>query len=344
MISFCKMFAFLLLIVAASHAFAQDNDPAVLIKEGVQLNDQHKYAEAIEKYSEALKLNPDNLQANYEMAFSLFASGKGADGIPYIQKTIKGSTSPTLTASSYELLGSIYDQANQFQNAVDAYNQGIKINPNYQRLHYNLGITYFRNNRFAEAEQCAIDAIRLDPKHASSQRLYALVCFHQNKRMNALLGFCSFILLEPATQRSTEAYNNIQHILQGGTLKDANGRNTIMVSAKDDPDNGALNVGISMVALSAQQKKLASTDMLEYELKTLFMLAGQLSEKKTDKTFYDKFFAAYFYKLAQSDNMPAFTRTVTITVNKEEDAQWGKTHISQLNAMADWLQKTDREF
>jgi len=40
-----------------------------LIKQGVQLNDQGKYTEAIDKYNEALKLEPENAQANYEMAF-----------------------------------------------------------------------------------------------------------------------------------------------------------------------------------------------------------------------------------------------------------------------------------
>ena len=324
-------------------ALAQ-SDAASLVREGVQLNDQRKYAEAIEKYKSALAIDPANIQANYEMAFSLYSSGKGLDGVPFVQATIKGSTSPSLIASSYELLGSIYDQANQAQNAIDAYQAGIKINPNYQRLHYNLGITYFRNNRFADAEQCAIDAVKLDPKHASSQRLYALVCFHQNKRMNALLGFCSFILLEPATQRSTEAYNNIQHILQGGVLKDANGNNTIQLSPKDNQENSTFNLSISMVALSAQKSKLTGEDLLEYEFKHLFTIAGELQEKKTDKTFFDKFFVDYFYKLAQSSNIPAFTHTVTMTVDKDAAAQWGKAHLPELNAMSDWLQKTERGF
>ena len=330
------------LAMGAAPAIGQDKDAAALVREGVQLNDQGKYADAMEKYQSALKIDPENLQANYEMAYSLFASGKGKDGIPFIQKTIKGSTSPSLSAASYDLLGSIYDQGNQPQKAIDAYKEGIKVNPNYQRLYYNLGITYFRNKQYAEAEASAVEAIKIDPKHASSQRLYALVTFHQNKRVNALLGFCSFILLEPATARSTEACNNIQHILQGGTLKDTNGKTTLMLSPKDNQENATLNLGISMVALSAQQKKLTGQELLAYELKNIFTITGQMAEKKTSKTFFDKFFVDYFYKLAQSNNMPAFTHTLTLTVDKEEDAKWGKEHIQELNAMSDWLQKTER--
>lgn len=135
--------------VTSLGAMAQDKSEVPdLIKQGVQLNDQGKYAEAIDKYNQALKIDPENIHANYELAFSLFASGKGDDGIPYVEKTIKGSDSPSLTAASYDLLGSIYDQDHQPQKAIEAYKNGIKIKPDYQRLHYNLGIAYFRNKQY----------------------------------------------------------------------------------------------------------------------------------------------------------------------------------------------------
>ena len=79
----------LLLAVITLNVFAQDKGSVGdLIKEGVQLNDQGKYTEAITKYNEALKLDPENAQANYEMGFTLVQSGKGNDGIPYVRKAI----------------------------------------------------------------------------------------------------------------------------------------------------------------------------------------------------------------------------------------------------------------
>jgi hypothetical protein len=227
---------------------------------------------------------------------------------------------------------------------IEAYKEGIKIKPDYQRLYYNLGLAYFRNKQYAEAEKSAIEAIKLDPKHASSQRMYALVTFHQNKRVPALLGLCSFILLEPNTQRSAEAYNNIQHILQGGVLKDNKGNTTIQLSPKDNQETTTLNLGISMAVLSGQTKKLTGMDLLEYELKNIFISAGQLEEKKTDKDFFDKFFVEYFYKLAQSDNMPAFTRLVSSSANKEEYAKWVTDHNKEMTDLDSWVKATNREF
>ncbi|HEY9002155.1 MAG TPA: tetratricopeptide repeat protein [Mucilaginibacter sp.] len=315
-----------------------------LIKEGVQLNDQGKYADAIAKYNEALKLDPENAQANYKMAFTLVQSGKGNDGIPYTEKAIEKSNSPQLKAACYDMLGSIYDNDHQTQRAIEAYQNGIQVNPKYQRLYYNLGLTYFRNKQFAEAETNAIEAIKLDPKHGSSLRMYALVTFHQNKRVNALMGFCSFLLLNPQGPQAAEAFGNIQHILQGGVLKDASGKNTIMLSPNDEKENGALNLAISMVVLSGQNKKLTGMDLLEYELKSIFTMAGEASEKKTDKDFYNRFFADYFYKLAKSDNMPAFTRLVSLSAKKDENIKWMSEHDDQVKALDSWLATTERNF
>ncbi|MGZ3753443.1 MAG: tetratricopeptide repeat protein, partial [Mucilaginibacter sp.] len=103
---FNKAIIILLFVAASAGASAQDNGVTDIIKEGVQLNDQGNYAGAIDKFNQALKVEPENAQANYEMAFSLFLSGKGNDGISYIEKTLKASTSLSLTAASYDLLGS----------------------------------------------------------------------------------------------------------------------------------------------------------------------------------------------------------------------------------------------
>ncbi len=336
----------LIVFTAFSFTIAAQNKSAVpdLIKQGVQLNDQKDYAGAIDKYSQALKLDPDNAQANYEMAFTLLGSGKGNDAVPFVEKAIKGSQSTLFIASCYDLLGSIYDQDKQSVKAIEAYKKGIEVNPKYQRLHYNLGIAYFRNKQYAEAEASAIEAIKLDPKHASSQRMYALVTFHQNKRMNALMAFCNFLLLEPQGPRSAEAFGNIQHILQGGVLKDDKGKGTIILSPKDSKDNGSLNLAISMVVLSGQTKKLSGMDLLEYQLKSIFTIAGEQSAAKTDKEFFWKFYADYFYQLSQSTNMPAFTRLISLSANKDTNTKWMSDNENLVKELDNWIATTPRAF
>jgi tetratricopeptide (TPR) repeat protein len=340
-----KSLILLSLTLAALNVIAQDKGSVSdLIKQGVQLNDQGKYAQAIDKYNEALKIDPENAQANYQLAFSMVSSGKGNDGISYVEKAIKASNSLQLKAACYDMLGSIYDNDHQTAKAIEAYKNGIQVNPKYQRLYYNLGLTYFRNKQFAEAEATAIDAIKLDPKHGSSLRMYALVTFHQNKRVNALMAFCSFLLLSPQSPQAAEAFGNIQHILQGGVLKDGSGGNTIIISSKVNQENEAMNLAVSRSVLSGQNKKLTGMYLLEYELKSIFTIARESSENNTDKTFFDKFFVDYFYKLAKSDNMPAFTRLVSLSANKDANTKWMSENDPLVKQLDNWVATSDRSF
>lgn len=315
-------------------AYAQNTDVSALIKEGIELNNAHNYAGAIEKYKQALTSDPENAQANYQMAFSLFSSGKGTDGIPYLDKVVK--TSNNFTGPAYELLGSIYDAAKQPQQAIDAYKAGIKIKPDYQLLYFNIGLAYFRAAKYADAEQAAIEAIKLDPKHANSQRLYALVCFHQNKRAPALLALCNFLLLEPDGTRSAEAYTNMQSILKGGALK---------IDGKTGVDNTALNKAISIAAATTDNRKYASpADLLAAQLKAIFTAIGQLSEKQSNNDFFRNYYAAFFYKLAQTEHMPAFARLMDMSANKTADNQWLQQNEDKRKALEAWVAGEERKF
>ncbi len=303
-----KYFGYLLLslclIACGGAVFAQNNDDAhALVKDGIQLNNEKKYAEAIDKYTQALKIDSGYLFADYQMALSLSAINKRVDGLPYLQKIINANTS--LKAAAYDLSGLIY----------------------------------FGNKQYAEAEKDAIEAIKLDPKHASTQRMYALVCFHQNKRAAALLGFCSFILLEPNTQRSTEAYGNIQHILQGGTLKPEPGEKAPIINTND----AALNQAITRAVAEAAKEKYASpVDQLAAQLKNIFTVVGALTEKQGGDGFFSKYLAGYFYQMAQSSNMPAFARFINGT--NPESAKWIKDNPQQMADLDSWVKANARDF
>lgn len=251
----------------------------------------------------------DDPATEYKTALDLVNSGKGAEGIPHLQKVVK--TSSNYTNAAYSLLGSIYDKSNQPQKAIATYKEGLKAYPQDQTLNFNLGIAYFRDKQFAAAEQSAIEAIKIDPKSASSQRLYGLVTFHQNKRANALLAFCNFLLLEPNGDKSDEAITNMQSILKGGVLKSEG------PPAKLSPADSKLNAIITASLASAKAKKLSGDALLEYQLKTIFTQVGQASAAKPGKSFFDTFYAEYFYKLAKSNNLPLFVKMLR---TKNEDA------------------------
>ncbi len=298
-------FAFLAFCGCLNYAYAQNtNDAHALVKQGEQLNADKNYNGAIEKFTEAVKLDTTYLFADYQLANALFLAGRGAEGVPHLQKVIRGKTS--LSAAAYDLLSLIY----------------------------------FRNRQYAAAETNAIEAIKLDPKHAGSVRTYALVCFHQDKRAAALMGFCSFIMLEPTTLRAAEAYGNIQHILQGGALKPEAGETAVHATGANTV---ALNKIISQAIAETEKRRYTSAgDLFTAQLKEIFTAAGQFEEKQSDDDFFRNYLAAYFYQLLESNNIAAFARF--ISQNNAESVGWIKQHPQQMADLDAWIKATTRQF
>nr|WP_067061339.1 tetratricopeptide repeat protein [Mucilaginibacter sp. L294] len=320
MLNIFKIGVILFAIAISLNASAQD--VAALIKEGRELNSQKRYPEAIEKYKSALAIEPENPQANYQLAFALFASGKGPDGLPYLDKAVNANNNAPLTAAAYSLMGSIYGNANQLPKAITAYKNGIKTDSTNQRIYYNLGIVQYRSKLYADAGQSFVDAIKRDSADAGSVRMFALATFHENKRADAILGFCRFLQLEPNSKRSAEAFGNLQNILQRGSLQAEAGYEPTPATKAEAMMQNKL---ITKVLAGFMTRKYASpTALLTAQLKELFTAFG-------DKYKY----AVYYNKLSQTDNFEPFVRVISQS-GIPENAKWVKENTDKVTTYEAW--------
>lgn len=336
--TFHKSLLTVLLVFCSTIIFAQDKaaEAKALIQAGIKLHDEGKFDDAVAKYQEALKIDPKNGSAIYEIAYSHYQSGKPDAAIPFLENLIKIDPK---SAEAYDMLGSIYDDKNIYDKALDYYKNGVKADPNYQRLHFNLSIFYIRQKRYTEAEQSAITAIKLDPNHASSHRAYALAAFNLDKRAPSLLAWCSFLLLEPQSNRSPEACRYVKYLVNFGITSDGNGVTRTTVS----PNSNDLMFSLAVVNGTRGKKGLSSVDSLSLQLASLFKIQDATQEK-AEGVFYGKFFVDYFKNLANTDNVPAFTHFITLSTNKDEDAEWFKTHDVELKKFDNWVSGTKRDY
>lgn len=336
-----KRFTLILLSFFLSFiAGAQEKSKAAtLISEGIKLNDDRKYDEAIAKYKEAIQLEPNNADANYEMAFTLYATNKGKDAVPYLNKVIELKSPVTVRA--YDMLGSIYDLDNQADKAIEYFKEGIKANPNYQRIYFNLAITYGRQGKYPEALDYTAKALELDPGHASSHRIYAIMAASTGQNVKAIYAYSNFLLLEATSERSAAAYKELKTLLVGG-LNQKDGTNNITVKSDEkDPDMTAANMLISMSGLSAGAiPGMSEEEKFEAQLKTIFSTTGGLSAKKKEKDFFWSYYADYFAKLSKTEFMPVAAHMMSFTANKEESSKWFKEHEQQLKDFTKWQQET----
>lgn len=339
-----RSFLIVLLLFSAVNLFAQDKktEAEALIRQGTALHDAKKYDEAIAKYDEALKIDPDNAGAMFEKGFSLAASGKTDLAIPILEKV----AATNQVASAYDVLGSIYDDKQDFDKAMKCYTQGIAAFPKYQKLWYNICISYYRQKKYKQAEDAAIEAIKLNPKHASSHRAYAMVTFQEGKHENSLLAWCSFLMMEPQTQRSAEACNYIKYIL----YHNIKGNSITIGNAGDQSNAQQMAISIGVTGSLAIQKaideksntKATAIDSLTIPLTSIFKLTAETKDK-ADSPFFSKYFADYFGALANTDYMSTFTHYITLSIYKDEDIAWIKSHEDKIRGLTTWVNTTKRD-
>ena len=55
---------------------------------------------------------------------------------------------------------------NEFDLAIEAFRHAVDLNPGYVDALHALGISYNRNERYAEAVECLTRAVKLQPRRA----------------------------------------------------------------------------------------------------------------------------------------------------------------------------------
>jgi hypothetical protein len=150
------------------------------------------------------------------------------------------------------------------------------------------------------------------------------------------------LMMEPQSQRSAEANNYIKNILNYGIKKTGEKSVTLSISPNEN-ESGNLVIPISVLAATDGKKNLTPTDSLALQLKSVFQVTGELEAKK-QASFYLNYLAKYFADLAHTENMPAFTRYISLSTNKDESLAWFKAHQQEVTDFSKWVKETKRSF
>lgn len=183
-----------------------------LIRKGVSLHDKGKYREAISYYEQALASNPNSMSATYEMSLSYLYLKDYNNALKYSTKVINANFQPLLI-DAYCVKSSALADLNKVEDAIKLLNQAVDRCGDEYLLHYNLGLSYFKINNLKMAIAHLRKAIEIDTTHASAFLLYAYALNDSDKWIQSFLSFHFFLLLEPNTDRSRDAFSEMMDIL-----------------------------------------------------------------------------------------------------------------------------------
>lgn len=211
-------------------------------------------------------------------------------------------------------------------------------------MYFNLALNYYRADDLVNAEENTILAIEQNPSHASSHLMLAEINNKKGNTVQTLLASNFFLLLEPYTSRSENAYNILMSKVNGNVSKDEEKPNTIniMLSGNNDSQFGAAELMISMLeaSKSLEKNKGKTEDELFIEkLQSFFNILGDL-KKEENKDIWWNFYVDFFYDLSQSEHMETYCKYIT-QIGNENSQKWLSEHEDKLTAFDKWINKKE---
>jgi lipopolysaccharide biosynthesis regulator YciM len=333
---------FLFISICTTPVFAQDTEIEKIVAGGIQFHDKQQYKEAIDVYKKALALDENSALTHYELATTYFAMKDYGKAIEHSEKVIK--LNKKHLEAAYVLKGSAEDITGKTKDAVKTYKAAIKKYPGSYLLHYNLALTSYNTKEFEQAENSLQSALQENPKHSSSHLLLGYLMADQSKRVKSLLALYNFLLVEPNSQRSADAYKLLHSQLKKGVTK--GGDNTINITLSMDSkkdDFGPAEMMISMLEASKnidENKKKSDQQLFSENTGSLFAVLGELKGK--NKSFWWTYYVDFFYSLKKNEHVETFTYYISQPARDTVVDSWLKENNMKIDAFSKWYNEYKR--
>ncbi|MDP3791060.1 MAG: sigma-70 family RNA polymerase sigma factor, partial [Candidatus Omnitrophota bacterium] len=165
--------------------------PSLLMNLGSVYYKLGKYAKAIKKYKEAIKLNPKDAEIHYDLGIVYYKLGN------YYEATVEYEKAADLNpkhAKARNNLGNIHYSFGSYDKAVKAYKDAISINPGEVMFHNNLGDAYAKLGNYTGAIAEFQKTIELNSGYAGACYNLGKVYYKQGKYNEAIRAWAMAIV------------------------------------------------------------------------------------------------------------------------------------------------------
>ncbi len=222
------------------------NHPSALHYKGVIALQTGDYQRAAQFISQALVIEPDDVGAlvNLATAQTRLNNAEGALETYHRARDLN----PEMPEVHYNL-GILYQDEARYADATDSYRQAIALRPNYVEAHYNLGVVLQARHQYDEAAGCYEETLQLDARHTPALTNLGCVRHILGNLDEAARLHNQALALDPGF---CEARSNLGRVLQAqGQLDEA--EHAWREALRNDPEHAQSHVNLAMLLLLTGQ-------------------------------------------------------------------------------------------
>ncbi len=349
----------LLLIISPNILLGQNQNVEALIKEGIELHDAGEYEEAIDRYNEALDLDSTHILAIYEISLSYLALKDFENAILYSTQVID-SNNEQLSSGAYAVKSESLAAMEKVDEAIELLHESLEKNENKSILHFNLALNFYKKGDTDKTLEHIKTAIDIDKTHSGAFLLNAYALKDKNMWVQSILSFQMFLLLEPDSKRSKNAFAEMLQIMQLREVEEPVERSFIQQQLMKNSSNNAMskdelpalsienglnrNFVYHAITSTRDSLKLASEEVDDFILfKTVNMEIMKILEresKSSNEGILWTFYIPFFSHIAHSAYYDVYCRYISVSYYPESFKWWENNTEAALNFIM-WFEKGD---
>ena len=164
------------------------------VREGVLLASSGAYQQARAKFEEAATSDPQSYEAHYNLAVLRLEHFKDAEGA---LESAQRALAIRNTGDLQDLLGDISESQNRFGEALNHYQDAVRLDPTSDKLAFDLGAELLLHENFDAAEKVFLAAQKRFPKAARIYLGLGTAEFMRGKTVDSVASYLKAVDLDP---------------------------------------------------------------------------------------------------------------------------------------------------
>jgi tetratricopeptide (TPR) repeat protein len=341
-----KLLFLILTISLSSLSFAQNNKEIALQKgnEAVKIMDEGKIEESILLLQESQKLDPENFNYPYEIAYANYLKEDYKKSIEILEKL---ENYKNITAQLYTLWGNSYDNLGNSKKAIEIYDLGIKKFPNKGLLYLEKGVVYELDENYDKAVENYQKGISVEPKYPSNYYRLANLYLNSSDKTPGLVYGEIFVNLERTTDRTKEISKKLFDTYKNAVVFENNQwkalnlcKEIIIVAEKYENNN---KFPLCMIFGQQFIVGLLNSNPKEINLDTLSHIRQEFVKSYFKKDFKNYPILLFDYQKQMLDNnvFDAYNHYIFQIGAENEFAEWRKSNETEYKKFVEWYTKKE---
>ena len=269
-----------------------------IIQKGIQFHDNGKYLDAINEYSKVPFGDVNYDLALYEKAMSQEAFGDYRGAIQNINLLLELPSSQVGRNLLYTALGDCYDDLEQYDKAIEAYNKGLEISPYDYLLHFNKGVSQMNQELYESAMESFKQAIFISPAHQGSHFRYGLCCLQLGYTVPGILALNFAAIINPYSNYCISALQLLEEVYNEGVTAFNNDNDITIYNPYDELNEFYQPIHKLLDSKAAESKKFHSLTQINHKvLKYNQLVFSNISARPNSHAVEDLLYAPYFQQI-----------------------------------------------